>query len=733
VSASGLLAILLLVPGTTIRAQDLPFTGRIVDERQATGIAGATVSVAGLPGAVKTDRDGHFVWTPLPPLPFTIIVVLPGGQVASPIVVDRVDGGPMDLAVNPLADESLTVVGAAPSVQVAPASGTTLLSARQIARRSPEHLLQAVENVPGVNRISEGHAAVPAIRGMARGRTLLLIDGGRVSTERRVGPSATFADPTVFEGIDVARGPGSVAYGSDALGGVISVRTRRAEPGSPLRLRGTFTLGAGIPERRAAVEVSKGLPRGGVILQVHAREADDWDSPAGDGKVANAGWRDRGFAARFDQQIGPGVLSAGLQSDFARDVERPRNNSHVVRFYYPFENSHRLTASYEIGARGGFQQILLTGFLGTSDQRTEQDTLPTAVAGRAIERADVSANDFHLKAHAARGLGSARLEFGIDMNGRYDLEALETRILYDTSGIPVSEHVVSSVDSARRADVGAYLQTEFRAAGRLETSAGLRVDHVTSRNHGGFFGERSTSAAAVSGFAAAAIGPFSGVTFTGQVSRGFRDPTLSDRYYRGPSGRGFVTGNPDLDPETSLQLDFAARYSARGTQVAAYLYQYRINDLIERYPEETDSFFFRNRGRARLRGAEIELRRELGAGFSLELGGSIARGVALDVGADLDDVAADTLSVVVQKEFGSRAFAQARGAFMGGDDRPGPSEVKAPGATIVDLSAGYTLTRHLELRTSMRNLLDDSYYASPDPRWVYAPGRSASVTLAVRY
>ena len=94
--------------------------------------------------------------------------------------------------------------------------------------------MQALETVPGINQVSEGHASVPAVRGLARGRTLFLIDGGRVTAERRVGPSGTFLDPSVVEGIDVARGPGSVAYGSDAFGGVISVRTRRAEPGSPL-------------------------------------------------------------------------------------------------------------------------------------------------------------------------------------------------------------------------------------------------------------------------------------------------------------------------------------------------------------------------------------------------------------------------------------------------------------------------------------------------------------------
>ena len=87
-----------------------------------------------------------------------------------------------------------------------------------------------------------------------------------------------------------------------------------------------------------------------------------------------------------------------------------------------------------------------------------------------------------------------------------------------------------------------------------------------------------------------------------QVSRGFRDPVLSDRYFRGPSGRGFITGNPDLDPETSLQFDLSTRYSVGRTQLAMFVYQYRIDDLVERYTTETDFFFFRNRGRARLRG-----------------------------------------------------------------------------------------------------------------------------------
>jgi len=119
------------------------------------------------------------------------------------------------------------------------------------------------------------------------------------------------------------------------------------------------------------------------------------------------------------------------------------------------------------------------------------------------------------------------------------------------------------------------------------------------------------------------------------VARGFRSPTLSDRYFRGPSGRGFVTGNPDLEPETSLQYDLAVRRSAGRTAVALYAYRYDIDDLIERYQEGAD-FHFRNRGEARLEGVELEAQTGLGDGWSLDLGAAWARGRA-DSGDPIDD------------------------------------------------------------------------------------------------
>lgn len=725
---------LLLFAGARIAdaQESSAFSGRVVDRASSAPVRGATVLINGFPGTARTDADGRFRLEARPEPPFQIIVVLPTGHVARPIDIKSIDGEVTTVAVDPVTDESVTVVGAAPSVTASPASGMSLLSAEQIRSRNPENLMQALETVPGVNAVSEGHATVPAIRGLARGRTLVLIDGARVTSERRVGPSATFADPSTFEGVDVARGPGSVAYGSDAIGGVISVRTRRAEPGSPLKVRGGVTQGVGIPETRGLFEVSKGFRRGGILVEAHARDADDWDSPADDSSILNSGWQDRGFLIRADHELGPGVLSAIWQSDFGRDIERPRNNSRAVRFYYPYENSHRLTSSYEVAGVGGFQRLVFTGFLGTFEQRTDQDRFATATAGRSIERADISARDFHVKGSGTRGVGRARLELGIDLNGRLGLEAIDTIETYNLTGDVTDRIDNLSVDSARRVDAGAFAQIDSPIVDGLRAAAGARVDRVTTSNVGGFFGDRDTGHSALSGFASLTAGPFSGFSLTGQVARGFRDPTLSDRYFRGPTGRGFITGNPDLHPETSLQFDVAARYSVQRSQLAVYGYRYRITDLVERYSTAPDFFFFRNQGRAVVRGFEVEARTEIGTTLHLEGGVNIARGEA---GPDshLDDIAPHTFFVMARHNFSNALYAQVRASYLAEDDRPGPSEIAAPSATVVDLSGGWKFTRHLELRGIVRNLLDDEYYASPDPRWVWAPGRSGSLTLALQF
>jgi outer membrane receptor protein involved in Fe transport len=224
-----------------------------------------------------------------------------------------------------------------------------------------------------------------------------------------------------------------------------------------------------------------------------------------------------------------------------------------------------------------------------------------------------------------------------------------------------------------------------------------------------------------------------GFSVTGQVARGFRDPTLSDRYYRGPTGRGFVTGNPDLDPEASLQFDVAARHTAARVRTAAYFYRYRISDLIERYQAAPDFFHLRNSGAAVVSGFEVEGQADLGRGWSLDVAAQLVEGRAQDDDADLDDIPPANVSVVLRRQFSSRGFAQARVAAFAEDDHPGPTERSVPGYVLLDAAAGASIAKSLEVRINSRNLLNQTYFASQDTRAVLAPGRSVSVTLAIRF
>ena len=188
---SALAAAVLIGSATAAEALD----GRLVNRGSNAPIAGATITVVGSTVTATTDAEGKFSLTPEPRPPFTVIVILPGGQLAKPVVVEKL-GGLLTLTVDAAVNEEVTVTtGVAPSIDASPGAALTVLSSRDIALRVPANLMGAVEVVPGVNQVSEGQAAVPAIRGLARGRTLILIDGSRVTSERRVGPSATFMDP----------------------------------------------------------------------------------------------------------------------------------------------------------------------------------------------------------------------------------------------------------------------------------------------------------------------------------------------------------------------------------------------------------------------------------------------------------------------------------------------------------------------------------------------------------
>jgi len=693
----------------------------------------ATIAVIGQTGSSRADGEGRFRWQPDPPVPFQVLVVLESGRAAPPVWIEVLpESGPVIVRIEPSIAESVTVTaGAAPNISAPPASARDRIAREDFVQRGSQRVADLIENLPGTGRLEEGQSSVPSLRGLARGRTLLLVDGARVTAERRAGPSATFLDPLSLESVEVARGPGSVAYGSDAFGGVIDARTRTAAHGAPLGVRFEGTLAAGLPEAGAAVEVTKGFTHGGLLIGAHARDLDDYHSP--EGEVIDSRAADQGFLIRGSQEAANGLLGFGWRSDSGQEIGKPNIDSASTHVFYPRETSNRLNLAYDFDPGAGFTEAAISAFLGTYRLVLDRDIVASATTPRTLASSDTEARDFGLRAAAARVAGQGLVRFGVDLNGRLDLHAVNSTETFDASGGLTSKSEATSVDDADRRDAGLYVIGEVPFGRVVTGSAGLRGDHVETHNHGGFYGDRSTSEAAWAGHAAVSFRIPKGFGATLQAARGFRDPTLSDRYYVGASGRGFVTGNPDLEPETSYQVDLALTWTGERLGAAVYAYQYRIDDLIERYEQGSGQFYFRNRGRARLRGVELELRGETRGGFSYALAVQGASGRVLDDDSPLDDSPPFNGNIVLRQRLRDRGYLLLRAAAFAQDDQPGPTEITTPGYSVLDLGGGWNLNHRLELRLLLRNVTDKAYPATADAKAVLAPGQSGQVTIAVSF
>jgi len=710
--------------------EGLPFC--LADQAGAP-IPGARVSVLGRKERAVTDERGCFRLRPEPRAPFALAVFDPRGAWLGVIRVENTEGASARRITLPrAAHEEVTVRAGAPlSTEPPPAAAVSVVSRPEIEENHPDRLGDALEELPGTGQLEEGQSTVPSLRGLARGRTLILLDGARVTSERRAGPSAGYLDPLALEAIEVVRGPGSVAYGSDALGGVIHATTPLPRAGD---FGGRISLSAGSADESASGLAEANVPAGAgaLLFQAHQRSFGQYESPRG--RVANSSARDRGFLARALLPVGKGRLLLGAQLDEGRDIGKPSTDSDAVRASYPREDSYRFTVGAKLPPALGFTEIEAQAFVGRYRLVTERDRRAAPSRPRQLARSDIEADDASLRAVAARPAGKALLRFGLDLHGRFDLSARGLTISYDEAGAERERQEEVSIGSARRIDAGAFAEAERGFLdGRLGLASGIRMDRVAAKNEGGFFGGRSRSEAAVSGYLAATVNLPAGQSLTFQYARGFREPTLSDRYFRGVSGRGFVVGNPDLDPETSDQYDLAFRtFLGSSARVAVYGYLYRIRDLIERYPRGAD-FAFRNRGEEELRGIEVESDVDFSPRLTARLTASAASGRIKDDGSRPADIPAASLRLSFRHRVSERLWWRGRLSLVARDEEPGPTEKETPGYTVLDLAVGLRVTRTLEAGLLLENLTDRAYPDSPDEKAVAAPGRSVTLTLGQKF
>ena len=99
----------------------------------------------------------------------------------------------------------------------------------EIAQSSAKTIADMLDDIPGVEVQNDGSQGLKriSIRGMGTFRTVLMIDGQRITEHKSMSGTPILIDPSAVERIEVIKGPASVLYGSDAIGGAINIITKK--------------------------------------------------------------------------------------------------------------------------------------------------------------------------------------------------------------------------------------------------------------------------------------------------------------------------------------------------------------------------------------------------------------------------------------------------------------------------------------------------------------------------
>jgi iron complex outermembrane receptor protein len=544
-------AFALRVSATTKPRSDVwTLSGRVTDPG-GRPIAQAIIRIVELQRTATSDDSGKYTITQIPPGRYTISIRVIGyGPLVRKVAVGAADAT-LDVTLKPSVIEL-------PAIQVsASAEATSALNSPQpiavvaeedVAKVRPTSLGEALEETAGVRNNSSGEAAgKPVIRGLTNNRVLVLDNGQRLEHNQWGDDHFSSVEPAAASRIEVIRGPASVLYGSDAIGGVINI----IEPDLP-----------------------DGIGR----------------APSVHGSVTG------GFASGNRQPDGS-LTMEGANGGFGYRVSATGRTAENVRTpNYTLWNSgyHNVGGSGTVGYRGTWGS--LTGQYTYRNDRlnlTDEDPTATGRAGTDDHRAHV---DLSIP------VGRSRLDWGVgyQRNQRHEWadatttsEAFgmrqksyttEARLHHAPIG-PFSGLVGFSGEYTTDANFGVeLLEPDSKAAdaalyvfeqtdvGRWNLSFGGRYDyrHLDVDANTDLGNPAATLHwSSVTGNAGVLYHVTEPVALVLNVGRGFRSPSTFDLFANGPheATSTFERGNPNLKTEASLNTDVGLRIQT-GSAVA---------------------------------------------------------------------------------------------------------------------------------------------------------------------
>lgn len=570
-------------------------------------------------------------------------------------------------------------------------AATTVFERQDIERLQVRSVAELLERVPGVSFSHTGGAGSQTglfMRGTSTAQTLILVDGQRIASASSGTSSLEFLSPDQIERVEVVRGARSALYGSDAIGGVIQIFTRK---GDGQGLKPTMRFGIGSD---STYERSLGLSGGDDKTQFNLGAALDETQgidATRDAYGANGdedAYRNRSLSLSLSHQFNE-KIKAGLS------VLDQRGQAEFDDVY----GTSLPTVDFQVSSVSGYLDAQVNDVwsnrLEVGHSEDKRDT--------GNDLTHYGDSEFFTYRDSANWVNTVQLTDNQQV--LVGLDWYEDRLHTDDS--------VDFVEDSRWNRAG-FIQHRYSAE-NFSTELGLRHDDNQQ------FGSENTWNGALT------LPVNQRNEFILSYSEGFRAPTFNDLYYPDFCSGGFcyASANPNLKPETSksYEVQWRSRFGT-SSDLQMSLYRTDLEDAIVL----DQNYIPQNTQNARINGFETSLKQQW-FGWDTNLAAAFIDPRDRATGHTLARRAKRTLSLDVDRQFGDFSVGSNLRAVSGRYD-DAENTLELGGYGLVDLRGSWQASKQVIFDLKLNNLFDKDYsdatYSTPNGRYGYnTEGRTA--------
>ncbi|MER3317420.1 MAG: TonB-dependent receptor [Allomuricauda sp.] len=579
--------LLALIPFLTYSQNTL--SGKIIDAESSEPLDQVSVYIPQLENGAVTDENGNYTLKNLPEGTYKLVISYIGFETYSTSLQINLGSNLFDYQMTPSAIEMDEVVLSTPfhKLQRENVMKVEQKSMEELKQQGGITLSEGITNIPGVSSVSTGVGiGKPVIRGLSFNRVLVYTQGVRLENQQYGGEHGLGLNDAGISSVEVIKGPASLLYGSDALGGVLYLNPEKfeqsGETSGDINMRYfTNTLG---------YNANAGFKTSGDKLKflVRGAYASNADYETGDGtSVTNSRFNEADLktglayqASKFKTELryNYNTSELGIPEEIGvqnndRDPLEPYQEltTHILssknNIFFK-KSSLEATFGYTVNNRKEFEEHHHED--GEEEHMEEEE-------GAAL---DMRLNTFNYNIQFNPQWGKMTTIVGVQgmhqKNENFGEEVLVPDAIINDFGVLATSHIhfdKSDLQIGLRYDLRSINGEESGIEGDEEYIPTLSKDFNSFNAAVGYRMDLTQNI----------IGRLNFAT-------GFRAPNLSELSSNGlHSGANRVEiGNPDLDSEQNFQIDLALEYGNKHIEAYVNTFYNIVNDYI--YLEPTGEF-----------------------------------------------------------------------------------------------------------------------------------------------